>query len=65
MSRDGNHYRKGGNQPKQVDGEDERFLWFYQMGLQVCSKLVYVLLKRTPLHEQGPLCNVSVLMEVG
>ncbi len=35
------------------------------MGLQVCSKLMRVLLKCIPLHEQGTVHNIIVLMEVG
>jgi hypothetical protein len=47
------------------EGEGKRLLWFHQMGLHVCSELTHVLLKRIPLHEQGSMCNVIVLMEVG
>jgi hypothetical protein len=34
-----------------MDGEGEIFMWSCQTGLQVCSELVHVLLKRTPLHD--------------
>ncbi len=31
----------------------------------MCSKLMRVLLKCTPLHEQGPMSGIIVVMEVG
>jgi hypothetical protein len=32
------------------------------MGLHVCLKLMHVLLEHTPLHEQGPMRDIIVLM---
>jgi hypothetical protein len=40
-------------------------LWFCLMGLQVCLELVHVLLKHTPLHEQRPMFDIIMPMEVG
>ncbi len=57
--------KKRGNQFQQVGGEGEKILWFHQMGLLVCSKLMYVLLKHIPLHEQGFVHGVIMLMKVG
>ncbi len=37
----------------------------HQMGLHVCSKLMHVLLECAPLHEQGPMCDVIMLLEMG
>jgi hypothetical protein len=48
-----------------MDGEGEKLPWFHQMGLHVCLELVHVLFEYTPLHEQRPMCDVIVLMEVG
>jgi hypothetical protein len=56
---------KEGNQPQQVDGEGEGLRWFHQMGLHVCLELVHVLFEHTTLHEQGPMCDIIVLMKVG
>jgi hypothetical protein len=49
LFQDGNHQRKGGYQPQQVDGKDEGFMWSHKMGLQVCLELVHILLKLIPL----------------
>jgi len=35
------------------------------MGLQVCSELARILFKHIPLHEQGHLCSIIMLMEAG
>ncbi len=56
---------KGGNQSQQGDGKGKTFLWFCLMGLQVCLELVHVLLKHTPLHEQRPMFDIIMPMEVG
>ncbi len=47
------------------EGEGEGLSWSRLMGLHVCSKLMRVLLKHTPLHEQGFVRDVIMLMEVG
>jgi hypothetical protein len=39
--------------------------WSHQMGLQMCLELMRILFECTPLHEQGPMCDIIVLMEVG
>jgi len=46
-------------------GEGKGFSWSCQMGLHVCLELMHVLLKHIPLHEQGFMRNVIMLMEVG
>jgi hypothetical protein len=58
---------KGEDQPQKInrEGEGKLFSWSCQMGLHVCSKLMDVLLKHIPLHEQGFMRDVIVLMEVG
>jgi len=33
--------------------------------IYLCSELMHILFKRTPLHEQGLVCGVIVLMEMG
>jgi len=51
-----------------MDGKGEEgkgFSWSCQMGLHVCLELMHVLLKHIPLHEQGFMRNVIMLMEVG
>jgi hypothetical protein len=33
-----------------VDGECKGLLWYLEMGLQVCSKLLHILFEHIPLH---------------
>jgi hypothetical protein len=51
LYQDGNHRKKKGDRPQQMDGESKRLMWSCQMGLQVCSELMRILLKHTPLHD--------------
>lgn len=48
-----------------MDGKGEGVLWSHQMGLQVCSELMHILFEHTPLYEQGLMCDVIMMMEVG
>ncbi len=48
-----------------MDEKDEKFLWSCHMGLQVCLKLLCILFESTPLHDQGLVRGVVMLMEVG
>jgi hypothetical protein len=57
MFHDGNHQQKGGNQPQQVDGKNKRLMWSHKMKLHMCLKLMHVLFKHIPLHEQRPLTS--------
>ncbi len=37
-----------------MDGEGKGLSWSHKMKLEVCSKLVHVFFKHTPLQEQRP-----------
>jgi hypothetical protein len=65
LFQDGNHKKRARYQLQQVDGKGERFLWSHQVGLQVCLELMHILFEHTPLHEQGPMRGVIMLIEVG
>jgi hypothetical protein len=46
-----------------MDEEGKELRWSHQMGLHVCLELMHVLFEHTPLHEQGPMHNIIVLMK--
>jgi hypothetical protein len=48
-----------------MGGGGKGLSWFHHMGLKISLDLMCELLEHTPLHEQKPLRNIIMLMEVG